>query len=433
MGLDRYRWITKQTKIEHLLGNNQLESRIVITIAVKDKETGLVVPHPITHFIREKYEFKGKSLSSQLNPARQIVKFLNFINEQIILKNRDFLQLQEKGIRGLTLIHGSLYITSCTEKKCQYGYVRGHIERYLIHFYDYLLKMKLLDEEIELDTYITRSGDEAIISPFLDPTLDTQYPPTDGPIKQKLKDFGDDPKKRNKLVYEFLEEARRVSPEIAFGIGLQIFGGLRRGEVVNLTVGSVSTDFLRGSNFVAVLDNQHRLFTHLKDTTKEQVKRPRLQPVLPSDYLKELYDAHMKLNEKVKKKNPHAFFVDRKGNTISGGTYERNFTQVKKAYLDRLNGSSGRYSDWRMLDSAIWGTHIGRGIFTNYLYGRGLDDRQMAILRGDKNTESAKSYIDYRNAISNFQDAMELFSTNEILDAEKDLAKKWDWEVFSKR
>ncbi|MGE7689772.1 hypothetical protein ACQKMI_11215 [Lysinibacillus sp. NPDC097214] len=51
MGLDRYRWITIQTEIEHLLGNNQLEPRKVITIVVKDNETGLVVPHPITHFI----------------------------------------------------------------------------------------------------------------------------------------------------------------------------------------------------------------------------------------------------------------------------------------------------------------------------------------------------------------------------------------------
>lgn len=432
MGLDNYRWITQQTNIEHLLSNNQLEPRTVVTIAVEDIKTGLVVPHPITHFIKEKYEFKGKSLSSQLNPARQIVKFFNFINEQIILENPDFLPLQEKGIKGLTLIHGARYITYCTERKCQYGYVRGHIERYLIHFYDYLLKMKLLAEDIELDTYITRSGNEAIISPFLDPRLNTQYPPTVGLIQNKLKDFGDDPKKRNQLVYEFLEEARRVCPEIAFGIGLQIFGGLRRGEVVNLTAGSVSTDFLRGSNFIAVLDNQHRLFTHLKDTTKEQVKRPRLQPVLPSDYLREMYDSHMKLNAKVKKKNPHAFFVDRKGNTISGGTYERKFAKVKRAYLDRLIEASGRYSDWRMLDGAIWGTHIGRGLFTNFLYGKGLDDRQMAIVRGDKSTESAKSYIDYRNAISSFQDAMEVFSTDEILDAGKEIDEKWHWEVFSK-
>ena len=62
----------------------------------------------------------------------------------------------------------------------------------------------------------------------------------------------------------------------------------------------------------------------------------------------------------------------------------------------------------------------------------GLDDRQMAIARGDKSTQSAKDYIDYRNAISNFQDAMELFSTTETLDVGNVLDNKWNWEVFSK-
>jgi hypothetical protein len=140
----------------------------------------------------------------------------------------------------------------------------------------------------------------------------------------------------------------------------------------------------------------------------------------------------MKVNAKVKKTNHYAFFVDEKGRTISGGTYERKFAKVKYAYIDRLATTSSRYSDFKMLDDAIWGTHIGRGIFTNYLYGMGLDDRQMAIARGDKSTQSAKDYIDFRNAISNFQMAMEVFSTKEKLDVGNALANKWNWEVFSK-
>lgn len=434
MGLEKYKWVVRETEIEHLLGNNQLEPRIVITIGVENKETGIVVPHPITHFIKEQYEFKGKSLSSQLNPAREIVKFLNFINEQIVLENPEFQSLSEKGFRGLTLIHGARYITHCTEKKLTYKYVRGHIERYIVHFFDYLVKMGLVDEDIELDTYINRRKDEIIISPFMDPNLDTHYPPTSGRvIRNKLKDFGEnDPNKRNQMVYEFLEEARRISPDIALGIALQIFGGLRRGEVVNLTSATVPSDFLSGSNYIAVLDNQNCLFKHLQNTIKEQVKRPRLQPVLVNSYLKELYDTHMKMNKNIKKLNPNAFFVDEKGRTISGGTYERKFTKVKYAYIDRLAKTPGRYFDFNTLESSVWGTHIGRGIFTAYLYTRGLDDRQMAIARGDRSTQSAKDYIDYRNAISNFQTAMEVLSSREVLEVGKVMTEKWDWEVFYK-
>jgi integrase len=432
MGLEKYKWFATETKIEHLLGNNQLEEKTVVTIGIQEIDTGFQVPHPITHFIRQRYQYAGKSLSSQMNPAREIVKFLNFINEQIILGKPEFQIISEKGFMGLQLIHGARYITYCAEKKLAYKYVKDSIERYLIQFYDYLNKMDLLGNGIEFDTYVTRHGNEVIITPFDHPSLDTQYPSTDDPVRNKLKDFGDDQERRNKLVYEFIEEARRVSPDIAFGIALQIFAGLRRGEVVNLTLASVPTDFLNGSNYVAVIDNQLRLFKHLKNTIKEQVKRPRLQPVLPSAYLKELYDAHMKMNAKIKKNNPYAFFVDEKGRTISGGTYEKKFAKVKYAYIDRLATTYGRYSDFKMLDAGIWGTHIGRGIFTNYLYEMGLDDRQMAIARGDKSTQSAKDYIDYRNAISNFQMAMEVFSSKDTLDVGNALDNEWNWEVFNK-
>ncbi|RDW16118.1 hypothetical protein CWR48_18200 [Oceanobacillus arenosus] len=447
MQTENYKWIVREDNIEHLLSNNQLEHRTVVTICVKDLKTNLIVPHPITHFIKAKYEFKGKSLSSQLNPARELVKFLNFINEQLTAENPEFQCLQKKGFRGLTFLHGARYITYCTEKRftvknCEeerrlsYKYVRGHIERYLVHFYDYLEAMDIIDEEIELDRYFDRRNEEIIISPFTEPIYDTHYPSIDdgGLIRNKLKDFGDnDPNKRNKMVYEFLEEARRVSSDIAFGIALQIFAGLRRGEVVNLTATSIPTNFLDGSNYIAVYDNQQRLFKHLKNTIKEQVKRPRIQPVLPSTYLKEIYDAHMKMNEKVKKENTFAFFVDENGHTISGGMYERKFAKVKYAYIDRLAKTPGRYSDFHTLETTVWGTHIGRGIFTAYLFDRVQDDRQMAIARGDISTESAKSYIDYRNAISNFQMAMEIMSSEDLVELnniEKAINENWDWEVF---
>lgn len=432
MGLERYTFVAREILIEDLLGNNRLEEKRVIVIGVEDSDTGIIVPHPITHFIRQKYEFQGKSLSAQMNPAREIVKFMNFIYEQIILGKPEFKTLPEKGLRGIKLIHGARFITHLSEKKITYKYVRHQIERYLIRFYEYLSDMELIDEEIEFDTYINNKGEEVIITPFDHPSFDTKYPSTDDPVKNKLKDFGDDPEERDKMVWEFIEEARRIAPDIAFGIALQIFGGLRRGEIVNLTPATIPTDFLSGTNYIAVLDNQIRLFNHLKDTKKEQVKRPRLQPVLPNAYLKELYDDHMSMITKVKKINPYAFFVDEKGRTISGGTYERKFAKVKSAYKDRLAVTPGRYSHFKMLDDSIWGTHIGRGIFTNYLFGMGLNESQIALARGDKSTKSAKDYIDYRNAISNFEMAMEAFSTQETLDVGNYLSKKWNSEVFTK-
>lgn len=423
--LKEFKWVVKETKIEHLLNNGKLVEKNVVTIGIKNDINNLIIPHPITHFIRQKYQFKGKSISSQLNPAREIVKFLNYTYYQININDSEFKNLVEKGFKGLKLNHASRYITYCSEKKLSYNYVKMSIERYLIHFYDYLNKMGLLEEAIEFETYINRKGDEVIISPFDHPRYNTQYPSIDKAVRNKLKDFGDNPEKRNQLVYEFIEEAKRISPDIAFGIGLQIFAGLRRGEVVNQTLATIPSNFLNGENYIAVLDNQHRLFENLKNTVKEQVKRPRLQPVLPSNYLKELFENHMKMNKQIKKNNIYALFCDHLGRTISGGSYERKFDKIKQSYINRLAHTEGRYLDFKMLDDAIWGTHIGRGIFTNYLYDMGLDDRQMSIARGDKNTQSSKDYIDYRNAINNFQESIEKINVRETLE------DKWNFKNFT--
>src|SRR5690625_4766096 len=115
MGLENYKWFATETKIEHLLGNNQLEEKTVVTIGIRNLNNDLQVPHPITHFIRQNYQFPGKSLSSQMNPAREIVKFLNFINEQITLGKPEFQIIANKGFRGLQLVHASRYITYCAE------------------------------------------------------------------------------------------------------------------------------------------------------------------------------------------------------------------------------------------------------------------------------------------------------------------------------
>lgn len=58
-------------------------------------------------------------------------------------------------------------------------------------------------------------------------------------------------------------------------MALQAFGGLRRGEVVNLVTGSLS---YVGKNLVCdIQDRQEHLFRHKKNKNKEEVKKPRLQ------------------------------------------------------------------------------------------------------------------------------------------------------------
>ena len=51
-------------------------------------------------------------------------------------------------------------------------------------------------------------------------------------MSEKLVDFGEN---RYELVQRFIKITQDVAPDIALGICFQFFGGLRTGEVVNLT------------------------------------------------------------------------------------------------------------------------------------------------------------------------------------------------------
>ncbi|MGG0569088.1 site-specific integrase [Priestia megaterium] len=424
MKLSKYKFVVRETLIEHLKGNNRLEDRRVVIIGIEDKEKGIVYPHPITNFIKAKYEYKGRSLNTQKSTARTIAMFLNFIYEQIELGNEEFEHLVFEGVRNLNLIHGARFITSLTEK----GLIRETVlkrESDLTSFYKYLSDLDLIDKQITFDVQLIKKGEEVIVSPFRASYLETQYPFGTQPTRQKLKNFPDKRKEGIDMVVEFIEEARRVSNEIAFGVALQIYGGLRRGEVVNLMKSSVPTDFIDNSIFILVQDNQEILFREIKDTETAQVKKPRIQMVLPTNYLKELYDEHVSTVYYRNSKNSNALFVNRDGTTITGQAYTKKFAKVKYSYIERLSRTNGRYSDFKLLSETYWGTHIGRGIFTNILAEIGLDDKQMALSRGDKNTDTSKLYLDQRKAALSFEEAMNELVNQETLDITNQIRDKW--------
>lgn len=402
--IEKYHWTIKEIEIEDIKGNNQLSYRRVINIVLYDKESGIFIPHPITNFIRRVYDYPGKSLSSQRNSAREITKFLNYLYERISLKDENFIDLKSQGISGLKIIHGVHYLNYLTDKvnskgiHLSYKYVKN-IESYLLKFYQYLFENGFLKDEINFEQ-----------SPFRRMVWDLRLPNKNAVSLEKLKDFSDSPFKRNQMVYEFLEVAKYIAPEIAFGIGLQIWGGLRRGEVVNLTRSSIGAGFLLENNVIYIEDNQNKLFSHLKNTDKEQVKRPRTQVILGNDLLKDLYINHMKRIDNIKCDNILALFVTDKGKTISGASYEKIFNKVKLQYIEWLYESSSRYLDFKRLTDYSWGSHIGRGIFTSYLFEMGMREQEIAIARGDRSTKSAKDYIDYKTAFSQFNIAIQQIS-----------------------
>lgn len=429
-----HKFVVKEYPVYDYAGGELFERR-VIGIGIEIENIPLIIPSPVTNFIKATYRRKTKSLSSQRNAAYEITKFLNYVIQQIKNEEPGFILLKDKGLFGLELRHGANYIHYLSNRartdqedprKIRSRYVT-RIENYLTSFYRWLR-----DQQITSEPFV--DGDN---SPFDNPDYDEFiYPGRDEDIPERLVDFG---KHRYELAMKFIRIAETVESDIALGICFQFFGGLRHGEVVNLTKKSIdypnywSEQDAGNKKFILkIKDNQKELFSHRRNLAHEQVKNPRLQSLLVNDVLSSVYLRHKKrlaiMERRRLIKNKDALFVSsRTGNAISGKRYYEKFSKVKALFLKQLS-EEGRISDYEYLTSKDWSTHICRGVFTNFLLDIGSSIPDIAIARGDKSLTAMLKYVEELNAQSLSEEAI-----NRIREAyekqeskiDETLSKKW--------
>ena len=262
-----------------------------------------------------------------------------------------------------------------------------------------------MENKIILNKAINKVGKMYIVSPFKQSNIYKVDYPDKGTKSNKLFNIESD------IANIFLEFARKNYPNIALGVAFQFMGGLRRGEVVNLTVDSIELDDKKKYLKVDIKDRQDELFYDRNvKTNTSQVKKERLgQPVFNfNSELYEIWTEHLKYRALNRRDNTKALFIDAKGNPMSGITYYRNFTKLKSDFINFLEGES--YEGLvNLFTKKRWSTHIGRHIFTNHLKEKGCLDmydkssqaRQLMILRGDSSVQSAEDYIDKTRIIEN--------------------------------
>ncbi|MHA4179214.1 hypothetical protein ACX168_23310 [Bacillus cereus] len=174
-----------------------LNFKQAVGIGLYDLHREVIVPSPLTNFIKGVYGRKSQSLSSQRNAASEVCKFLNFVVERIKEKDEDFLLLQQQGIEGLTLLHGAKYISYQTMRSKR-GEIKGsyvyRMENYLVEFYYWLKKQNLIEEDFELKhKLISYKGNarSVKVSPFNDLELGTLYPNRrEENVDNRIVDFG---------------------------------------------------------------------------------------------------------------------------------------------------------------------------------------------------------------------------------------------------
>ncbi|XLP24176.1 hypothetical protein ACFMB7_09770 [Bacillus toyonensis] len=347
------------------------------------------IVHPVTDFIRQNYSRHDYNYNTQKTVATWIVQFLNWL----LIDNYEIYKLPS--FKRLEIYHGVdflnyLKMTPIEEGKKNHGKLRGKstLEKahlYISEFYKFLSDKNILNEHIREQVQDKKSLFIGRGFSFPGRSLERQ--------EFKLEHF---PNKR--LVTLFLETAQSVAPDIAFGVYLQMFGGLRRGEVVNILRKDLKLSGYYGSEGISVkIGYKPGLWTRLKDVSKCKVKRDtsifpvqfiQIIPQIVPSLVEELFD-RLEKRKHINKFN--ALFIDDQGNPMSGAVYEDRFLAIKKVFLERVKNEFPGY--YGILSDKSWSTHIGRGIYTNMIAKLVKSPAELALLRADKSLEAALVYL----------------------------------------
>ncbi|GAE94543.1 hypothetical protein JCM21714_3705 [Gracilibacillus boraciitolerans JCM 21714] len=131
-------------------------------IAVKNKRNNKYIIHPLTDFIF--YKWKYSSFNTMKSHAYNLVKFLNFIIENMTYYNLS-------SLTELNLEHGSEFLNDLTYNQVPPRSTVQKIERTITEFYIYLAKRKFIN--IEMNTFDKKTkpynkNETYYVSPFHD-------------------------------------------------------------------------------------------------------------------------------------------------------------------------------------------------------------------------------------------------------------------------
>ncbi|SDB12819.1 site-specific integrase [Butyrivibrio sp. INlla16] len=208
-----------------------------------------------------------------------------------------------------------------------------------------------------------------------------------------------------KVMEQLLPMAFKYAPDIAFGIALQAFAGLRAGEVCN--VRQESSKYGAGLLFEEAggavrrirIDLKHEYRLRNDGAEVGKIKKERFQQVYP-DFIKafmrayELHKAYLKTVDYEADFAP--MFVNSNGLAMSYETYRRKFKVLINDHL-RTWLISSTDPDFRRYGQLLYenslSTHSLRHWYTVQLVLRGCEVAEVQFWRGDKNPESAFTYL----------------------------------------
>lgn len=225
---------------------------------------------------------------------------------------------------------------------------------------------------------------------------------------------GDLKRKNRCLMYGYLDlflyEALKYDPDIALGVALQAYAGIREGEVVNLTCGGYKEIHKQFNSLSAIELNLERIAPFFEDWNKKtnpgSIKVFRTQRVY-DHFLNEVgfyHDEHIRRLEikGYEVDNDAPLFRNAFGNAMTVQTYSGRVKSLfynhllpsLKATCDANNVWAENAAHIETYEKEYPGAHMFRHWFTMYLYVKAkLSPAEIMKWRGDTSEISMLTYL----------------------------------------
>ncbi|CAG7611071.1 hypothetical protein PAESOLCIP111_01328 [Paenibacillus solanacearum] len=356
-------------------GKDIVQDYILIVLMNKDNKREKV--HPLTSFIYDNWKRKG--YNTQVARAKHLVVFLN----HIFFKYNRILKI--KSLRDLTFDHAIHFL----ETKASEGNYESTVNSYsstLTHFYLYLAKKGILRNysyEYIAQLALPKGEEKEISSLFKDEISIVNKKPK---APEKIRKIADE------HIIPFVATAIEIAPDIALGLYICFFGGVRGSEVLSIKRSEIKTKGVKGEGGLIL-----KLDTDVKFAkgSGNRVKTPGNQAVQAyQDLLGELYQFHLKhFPEPID--GSDSLLVNRRGEAMQYQTFRNRFIEVKEAFIKQLSDSESPTDKIYALNymSLPWNTHIGRGTYSNLVAEQCKNVLELMVARRDGSPKSVLPYL----------------------------------------
>jgi hypothetical protein len=428
----------RQRKIITSSNNKVTGEKTVIAVKLEREIDNTYIIDPIiTSFLKEEF-WDDVELNTQKRYASVICTFLNYCRFCTYKKVPDFINLNE-GIFNLKFYHGSMFLKEQVDRHLSGELTSNTVNQMeypILRFYHFLLKTKVIKESVEglYEDNVDKGTLTLVYNPFRDSLTNNKVSfPKKTTEYQPVRDFTDiSAEKRLECINLMIDIAKMKYRDIALALCFMFYGGLRLGEVVNLSRKGLEkpkyydTGDYGKNGFVLLIEDNPELFEGFKTKANNQVKRrTKYVAVEPIgwDITSIVFEMHKnriaELEAKKKINSEKAlFYCYRTGNPLMYHTAYYQFKQLAEKFIETLVDKGDKETLENLTESKTGDfkitPHLCRAVFTNLGIDLGYTKEQLRVRRGDSTFGGIEFYWNQKMVKQKRQETLNQVQTSAL-------------------